>query len=163
MARPRIVLDCIRSPSLFRRPARTAHRDGRTCRGSQSMVQSPTVTLLRRGAEVQPQTSHRSSARPNGRGKGVLDARRGSARWYEHLVETAHTRERAVLVAIEHGHGALLSADESIAELARLSETAGLEVVERVVQAVKRLHPGTLIGAGKVDEVRALAQASGAT
>ena len=127
------------------------------------MVQSPTVTLLRRGAEVQPQTSHRSSARPNGRGKGVLDARRGSARWYEHLVETAHTRERAVLVAIEHGRGALLSADESIAELARLSETAGLEVVERVVQAVKRLHPGTLIGAGKVDEVRALALASGAT
>ncbi len=79
------------------------------------------------------------------------------------MVETAHSRERAVLVAIEHGRGALLSAQESIAELARLSDTAGLVVAATVVQAVKRLHPGTLIGAGKVEEVRALAQRVAAT
>jgi len=66
-------------------------------------------------------------------------------------------------VAIEHGRGALLNSAESIAELARLSETAGLEVAGTVVQAIRRLHPGTLIGAGKIDEVRALAEARGAT
>jgi GTPase len=79
------------------------------------------------------------------------------------VVDTAHSRERAVLVAIEHGRGALIDAEESIAELARLSDTAGLEVAGRVVQAVKRVHPGTLIGAGKIDEVRALAAHVGAT
>ena len=79
------------------------------------------------------------------------------------MVDIANSREPAVLVAIEHGRGALLSAAESLAELSRLSESAGLRVVGTVVQAVKRLHPGTLIGAGKVDEVRALAQDTGAT
>jgi len=79
------------------------------------------------------------------------------------VVDTAHSRERAVLVAIEHGRGALIDAEESIAELARLSDTAGLEVAGTVVQAVKRLHPGTLIGAGKIEEVRALAGRVGAT
>src|SRR5262245_758556 len=87
----------------------------------------------------------------------------GRARWYGHLVETAHSRERAVLVAIEHGRAALLDADESIAELSRLAETAGLAVVGTVVQAVKRLHPGTLIGAGKVEEIAALAKREAAT
>jgi GTP-binding protein HflX len=79
------------------------------------------------------------------------------------LVNTVDNRERAVLVAIEHGRTALFSAEESIAELERLSETAGLEVVGTVVQAVKRLHPGTLIGSGKIEEVGALAKSSGAT
>jgi len=79
------------------------------------------------------------------------------------LVDTNHSRERAVLVAIEHGRRGLLGVDESLAELRRLSDTAGLEVVGTVVQAIKRLNPGTLIGAGKIDEVRTLAQAGGAT
>jgi GTP-binding protein HflX len=79
------------------------------------------------------------------------------------VVDTAHTRERAVLVAIEHGRGALLSAADSAAELARLSETAGLAVAATMTQAVRRLHPGTLIGSGKVEELRALAESTGAT
>jgi GTP-binding protein HflX len=79
------------------------------------------------------------------------------------LIETNHSRERAVLVAIEQGRGAPIDAQESIAELAQLSATAGLAVAGSVVQAVKRIHPGTLIGAGKVDDVRALAQRTGAT
>jgi GTP-binding protein HflX len=80
-----------------------------------------------------------------------------------HVVDTNHTRERAVLVAIEHGRGKLLSAHESVAELAQLSRTAGLDVAATVVQAMKRLHPGTLIGAGKIEEVRGLANSHGAT
>jgi GTPase len=79
------------------------------------------------------------------------------------LIDTNHSRERAVLVAIEHWRGARIDADESIAELAQLSDTAGLAVAGTVVQAVARLHPGTLIGAGKVEEVRALAQRAAAT
>jgi GTP-binding protein HflX len=78
------------------------------------------------------------------------------------VIEVANSRERAVLVAIEHGRGALLSAAESLEELARLSQTAGLGVAAEVVQANRRMHPGTLIGAGKVDEVRRRVQETGA-
>ena len=79
------------------------------------------------------------------------------------MPETTHSRERAVLVAIEHGRSSLLDAEESIAELTRLSDTAGLVVVGSVIQALKRLHPGTLIGAGKIEEVASLARSEAAT
>jgi GTP-binding protein HflX len=73
------------------------------------------------------------------------------------------SRERAALIAIEQPHERLMGARESLAELERLSETAGVTVVARATQAVKRLHPATLIGAGKVEEVREQAQQAGAT
>jgi GTP-binding protein HflX len=63
-------------------------------------------------------------------------------------------RDRAVLVAVEHGRDALLDAEESLDELERLSETAGATVVGRAVQATRKLSPGTLIGSGKIEEVR---------
>jgi len=74
------------------------------------------------------------------------------------LLTVAEKRERAILVAVEHGREALLTAEASLAELARLSETAGVEVAAKVVQAVKRFHPGTLIGAGKIATIRELAR-----
>jgi GTPase len=72
------------------------------------------------------------------------------------LLNTAESRERAVLIAVEHGRGALLTAEESLAELERLGETSGVDVVAKIVQSVKRIHPGTFIGAGKIAEVRDL-------
>ena len=46
--------------------------------------------------------------------------------------------------------------DDSLAELARLSETAGLEVAGTVVQPLRDgIHPATFIGSGKVTEVKA--------
>jgi GTP-binding protein HflX len=66
------------------------------------------------------------------------------------------------LVAVEHGRRRVLGAEESLAELASLSETAGLEVSGKAVQALERLHPGTFIGAGKIVEVRELARSLGA-
>ena len=55
---------------------------------------------------------------------------------------------------MEHGRDALLDAEESLDELERLSETAGATVVGRAVQATRKLSPGTLIGSGKIEEVR---------
>jgi GTP-binding protein HflX len=47
--------------------------------------------------------------------------------------------------------------EESLDELARLSETAGLEVAGRVVQALREgIYPATFIGRGKVSEVKDL-------
>ncbi|TMB46880.1 MAG: GTPase HflX, partial [Deltaproteobacteria bacterium] len=51
----------------------------------------------------------------------------------------------------------LLPASESLAELARLADTAGLVVAGQTVQALRRVHPATFVGAGKVEQIRALA------
>jgi len=70
--------------------------------------------------------------------------------------------ERAVLVATERRDHPALTGEESLAELARLSETAGLEVGAHVLQAVKRINPATYIGSGKVEDVRQLIESTGA-
>lgn len=65
--------------------------------------------------------------------------------------------ERAILVqVVRFGEDALKAAD-SLMELGRLAETAGFEVAGELVQ--NRVNPagGTMIGAGKVEELRALA------
>ncbi len=67
---------------------------------------------------------------------------------------TARAQERAILVGAELPH-LLIPADESLAELARLAETAGLVVVRRSLQAVRRINPATFVGHGKVEEIRA--------
>lgn len=45
------------------------------------------------------------------------------------------------------------SAEESLAELERLAETAGLEVVGQSVQRLERPHPATFVGKGKAEEI----------
>ena len=72
------------------------------------------------------------------------------------------TRERVVLVGIEGTQGGNLNGLESLVELERLADSAGLTTVARVVQALRRPHAATYIGAGKVEEVRRLATAVGA-
>jgi GTP-binding protein HflX len=65
-------------------------------------------------------------------------------------------RERVLLV------GAEISApksenrlDDNLDELEKLARSAGAEVVGRFVQRLKRITPATLIGKGKVEEIRA--------
>lgn len=78
--------------------------------------------------------------------------------------------ERVVLIGVERssrekpaGAAAQFVADESLAELTRLSETAGLEVTECVVQTLRDgVHPATFIGSGKVTEVKAIVVATDA-
>jgi GTP-binding protein HflX len=70
---------------------------------------------------------------------------------------TAAAPERAVLVGVERPK-TLLSARESLAELASLADTAGLVVVGETVQALKRIHPATFVGHGKVEEVKELVE-----
>lgn len=77
---------------------------------------------------------------------------------------TAPEEERAVLVGVEViGVPAERSLDESLAELARLVETAGAKVVARVAQRRQQLDPRFVIGEGKLEEVRAAVSAHGAT
>lgn len=68
-------------------------------------------------------------------------------------------RERAFLVGAEiKGSKPLLPVEDSLDELARLSDTAGLQVVGRSVQRFDQPNPATYIGTGKVDEVKALVE-----
>jgi GTP-binding protein HflX len=66
---------------------------------------------------------------------------------------TAVQPERVVLVGAERPKS-LLPASESVAELGRLADTAGLVVVHATVQSLRRIHPATFVGQGKVEEIK---------
>ena len=70
------------------------------------------------------------------------------------MIETAQKEERVLLVAAQLGDE--WETQESLDELAELVKTAGGIVVGRVTQARERIHPGTYIGKGKIEEVAAL-------
>lgn len=62
--------------------------------------------------------------------------------------------ERGYLVGIAfQSERALLSIEDSLSELALLAETAGIRVVGRTWQRLRRANPKTLIGAGKLQEI----------
>ena len=68
-------------------------------------------------------------------------------------------RKRALLIGVEVKRSRpLLNVEESMAELARLADTAGVQVVGEISQRVDRIHPATFIGSGKAAEVRLLAE-----
>src|SRR5258707_13772869 len=69
--------------------------------------------------------------------------------------------ERVVLVGV-WTEGTATDAENSLTELAALAETAGSEVLDGLIQRRSRPDPSTFIGRGKVDEVRAVVQSSGA-
>ncbi|GAA1478177.1 GTPase HflX [Nocardioides aestuarii] len=69
--------------------------------------------------------------------------------------------ERVVLVGV-WTEGTDKDAENSMAELALLAETAGSEVLDNVFQRRQKADPATYIGRGKVDAVREIVQATGA-
>ena len=80
------------------------------------------------------------------------------------LIDVLPPVERAVLVAAPRkGSADSRAVEEHLEELARLVDTAGAEVVARLTQQVAAPNPATLLGEGKVEELRALAEGEGAT
>ncbi len=61
------------------------------------------------------------------------------------------------------GAGARRHLVEHLEELAELADTAGAVVVGEVSQLLDRPHPGTYLGSGKLDELKALVEEKGAT
>ncbi len=76
------------------------------------------------------------------------------------MIDVAEKSEKAVLVAVERvgPEAGLLDAEESLRELASLASTAGIDVVASAVQTLKRPNPKTLIGSGKIEEIRQLVE-----
>ncbi len=69
--------------------------------------------------------------------------------------------ERVVLVGV-WTEGSVEDAENSMAELALLAETAGSEVLDNVFQRRGKPDPATYVGRGKVDGIREIVQATGA-
>ncbi|SDU75997.1 GTPase HflX [Jiangella alkaliphila] len=99
-----------------------------------------------------------------------LDARRalrrvaGLSTELEDVTEVEYRRlrlERVVLVGVWPG-GSFTDAENSLAELAALAETAGSQVLEGLAQRRLKPDPATFVGSGKVEELREVVQAQGA-
>lgn len=72
---------------------------------------------------------------------------------------TTPPRERAFLVGADlHDNKSILSLEDSLAELALLADTAGVDVAGELTQKLSRPHVETYIGPGKVEELKALAE-----
>ncbi len=69
--------------------------------------------------------------------------------------------ERVVLVGV-WTEGTAEMADNSLEELKALAETAGSEVLEGLIQRRDKPDPSTYIGAGKLEDLRAIVRATGA-
>lgn len=70
--------------------------------------------------------------------------------------------DRAVLVGVDRDQRGW-PIEEDMAELARLVDTAGAEIVGNVTQRLERPNPRTFIGAGKAEEVAGLVAQTNAT
>ncbi len=68
-------------------------------------------------------------------------------------------KERAFLVGVDlYQQKSFLSLQDSLNELALLSDTSGLEVVGELTQKLDRPHVKTYIGPGKVEELKSLVE-----
>ena len=63
--------------------------------------------------------------------------------------------EKAILVGIVTPRMRKSTVEEHLAELKRLAETAGALVTRSFLQRVQAFNPATLIGEGKVHEIKA--------
>src|SRR5262249_34986721 len=105
-----------------------------------------------------------ASSAYNGGGRHVDRVAYGSAPGRVSIGELAIARtaisnnkpkEHALLIAVDK-YGATWEVGDSLEELARLAETAGVEVVGSVTQKLSHPMSGTYVGKGKLDEVKDL-------
>lgn len=77
------------------------------------------------------------------------------------LYELKEMEERVILIAVSTGDEDDTRA--SVDELEELVRTAGAVTVDKMIQNRERVHPGTYLGKGKIDEVRERIRELGAT
>ncbi|WHE86845.1 GTPase HflX [Lachnoanaerobaculum gingivalis] len=64
--------------------------------------------------------------------------------------ETKEIVEKVILLGVDVGD----DTKESMKELAELVDTAGATVLDSIIQSRERMHPGSYIGKGKIEEVK---------
>ena len=75
--------------------------------------------------------------------------------------ELKEETERLILVGVQEQAGD--DTEDSVCELGDLVRTAGGEPVGTVIQRREKIHPGTYVGTGKIEELRMMADALEAT
>lgn len=76
------------------------------------------------------------------------------------MIQSETERERVLLVGVSEQDEE--ETKRCLEELCELAKTAGAEVAGGLMQKRERIHPGTYIGKGKVEELRALLAETGA-
>lgn len=77
----------------------------------------------------------------------------------EEMIITEQTQEKVILVAVscdDYGRENDIDTETSLDELAELVDTAGAVTVGRMIQNREKVHNGTYIGKGKIEELKAL-------
>ena len=87
---------------------------------------------------------------------GLMPYAPGGSRIPTQLIDLRTPVDRAVLVGAPDRTLDSRLVDEHLNELARLTDTAGGEVVGRLIQRVDRPHPRFFLGEGKANELREL-------
>lgn len=83
----------------------------------------------------------------------------------EELIKTAEKPEQVILVAVscdDYGRDNVIDTETSLDELEELADTAGAVTVGRMIQNREKVHNGTYIGKGKIEELKALIEELGA-
>ena len=87
--------------------------------------------------------------------EGTIAFRRYNYHMKKQPRPTELPNERAFLVGVElPGEPKILSIEDSLNELSLLAQTAGLVVVGRTSQRIRKPNPKTLLGSGKMKEIR---------
>ena len=71
------------------------------------------------------------------------------------MFETEEQKERIILVAVATADGD--DTEQSLDELEELGQTAGAVTVAKVIQNREKVHAGTYVGKGKIEEIKNLA------
>lgn len=77
------------------------------------------------------------------------------------LIDLKELEERVILIAVSTSDED--DTKESLDELEELADTAGAVTVDKIIQNRERVHPGTYLGKGKIEEVRDRVWELGAT
>ncbi|MDX1413546.1 MAG: GTPase HflX [Candidatus Promineifilaceae bacterium] len=71
------------------------------------------------------------------------------------MILTSVAQERALLVGVELTRGKpLMPVEDSLSELARLAETAGIQISGQVIQRLDHPNATTYVGSGKLEEIK---------
>lgn len=76
------------------------------------------------------------------------------------VLEVDRGKDRAILITVTTGSRAM--AEESLHELAELARSAGVQVLDRVIQRRKKIHPRFILGRGKLMEIMLMSLRLGA-
>lgn len=71
--------------------------------------------------------------------------------------ENIQEKERAIVVCLKLPNVGRATVDDHLKELIFLADTAGSEVIHRVIQEKERIESATFVGSGKADEIAQLA------